>query len=80
MKDLGGEVVRRRVIDVEAELSVAAEAQRAAEREARRSLRAEHRQHSLEVRAARSSGCRKMGVDELYRPRPFADGGGTALG
>jgi hypothetical protein len=26
------------------------------------------------------SACREVGVDELYGPRPFADGGGTTLG
>lgn len=45
MERLGGEVLRRSVADVEAEIAAAEEAQRAAQRQARAKLRAEHRQH-----------------------------------
>ena len=45
MRRLGGRILRRSVDDVEAEIAAADEAQRAAKREARAKLRAEHRQH-----------------------------------
>jgi uncharacterized membrane protein len=43
MDALGGSVVRRSIVDVEAEIAAAEEAQRAAKREARAKLRADHR-------------------------------------
>lgn len=46
MARLDGRIVRRSVADVEDEISTAEEAQRAAKREARATLRAEHRQHT----------------------------------
>ena len=46
MGRLDGRIVRRSITDVEAELAAAEEAQRAAKRDARAKLRAEHRQHA----------------------------------
>jgi uncharacterized membrane protein len=52
MRDLGGQVLRRSIEDVEAEIAAAEKAQRKAKREARAELRkARHTKHKDEIRA-----------------------------